>query len=128
MTTILISIATNIVLPLVGSVLVPFLGVQLANLISSKVKSTRAQDMLLRVSDLALTVVKEVAQTMQNAPNDQKKSAALESLRSHLGAKGIGEVMHVFGFDDTGLQAFLTSKVESVVFDVKAAAATKPSP
>jgi hypothetical protein len=109
----------NVVLPLVGTLLVPWLGLAAGKWINANVRNTYLQNVLLRVDDLALTVVKEVQQTMDGASGDQKKTAALETLRSHLGPKGLAEVMHVLGLDDGGLQSFLTSKLEANVHDVK---------
>jgi hypothetical protein len=56
--------------------------------------------------------------------SDEEKAAikakALANLKSHLGVKGLKELLSVLGLDDASLDKFLSSKLEASLHDVKA--------
>ncbi len=103
----------------------------LANEVRAKVHSTRAQGILLRLTDLAETVTGELKQTTVDAvkaakpgePLDgafaaQVKDLAVARVTQHLGPKGVSEVLSVFGYKSPAeLEALVASKVESALLN-----------
>lgn len=89
-------------------------------------KNERVKGVLLRLNDAAATAVAEMEQSavkaLKAASPDGKltpataaavKDAAVESLRGHLGPKGLAELKTVLGVADVA--AALNSKVEAAV-------------
>lgn len=97
----------------------------LANEIRVKVRSTRVQGILLRLTDLAETVTDELDQTVVDAVKvpGQKldenfaasvKQQAIEKVKAHLGPKGVTEVLNVFGYTSVQqVESLIASKIES---------------
>lgn len=120
----LIEAAEPLVVTLIG-----LLFAWLANEVRAKVHSTRVQGVLLRLSDLALTVTNELEQTVVSAiknanpgqPLDagfaeQIKQSAIAKVKEHMGPKGCSEVLNVFGYKSAAeLEALIASKIESAI-------------
>jgi len=101
----------------------------LANEIRAKVRSTRAQGILLRLSDLAATVTMELQQTVVDAVKNQSpgtrldaefaadvKLQAIAKLKTYLGPKGVKEMLKVFGYsDEAEVQALIEGKIEAAL-------------
>lgn len=98
--------------------------------IRSKVRNDAAAGVLERLAQLAFNVVQEVQQTIVSSlPDKADKTAllaardqALATLRSHLGEKGLRELMIVLGLkDDDAVVKLLLSYIESSVLTLKMA-------
>lgn len=96
--------------------------------IHSKVRNETTAGVLDRLGQLAINVVQEVEQTVVSALPDKADKAALlaardqalATLRSHLGEKGLRELMTVFGLkDDDAVVRLLLSYIESSVLTLK---------
>ena len=96
--------------------------------IHSKVRNETTAGVLDRLGQLAINVVQEVEQTVVSALPDRADKAALlaardqalATLRSHLGEKGLRELMTVFGLkDDDAVVRLLLSYIESSVLTLK---------
>lgn len=101
---------------------------KLSALIRSKVRNEAAAGILDRLSLLAITVVQEVEQTVVSTLPDRANKAALlaardqalATLKSHLGEKGLRELMTVLGLkDDNAVVKLLLSYIESSVLTLK---------
>jgi hypothetical protein len=109
--------------------LVGLLFAWLANEVRAKVKSTRVQGVLLRLTDLAETVTGELQQTVVDAVKarapdqpldaafaESVKRQAISKVQAHLGPKGIQEVLTVFGYSSlSDVQSLIASKIESAL-------------
>jgi len=117
------------------SALLAWVGGAVRRWLVSKTKSEVAG----RVSDLAFQVVLEIQQTVaakiREAAADgvitaeEKaaiKEAALDVLRSRVGAKGITEIKAVLGYPPDQIDGFLGGLIESAVFKLKLM--TPPAP
>lgn len=102
--------------------------VQLSGWIKAKVRNEKVAGVLDRLGQLVFHVVQEVEQTVVSAlPDKTDKSAllvardqALNTLRSHLGDKGLRELMTVLGLkDDDAVVKLLLSYIESAVLTMK---------
>lgn len=112
-----------------------WLAIKYRSYIMTKIKNDRVQGILARLGDLAFRVVGEVNQTMVddlkasgtwNAETAKSaKDAALTKLKSYLGAKGVAEAMDVLGLDNAGLEALLSTFIESWVGQLKWADSTE---
>lgn len=122
----------EIVLGFVGVTGVGWLLVRLTQFISAKVSNAYLQGVLVRSSEVIFAVVKELCQTEADAiklaradgklTDDEKsnlKAVAVDTVKSYLGAKGLGELAKVLGFDPAQIDAFLGTKIEATVRDVK---------
>ncbi len=89
-------------------------------------KNAKVQGMLVRLDDAATTAVNDLEQSavkaLKAASPDGKltqataaavKDAALESLKAHLGPKGVEELKRILGVSD--VTAVLSSRVEAAV-------------
>lgn len=103
--------------------------VQLSGWIKAKVRNEKVAGVLDRLRELAFHVVQEVQQTIVSAlPDTADKGAllvardqALATLKSHLGEKGLRELMEVFGLkDEDAVVRMLLSYIESAVMTMKA--------
>jgi hypothetical protein len=110
--------------------LLGLLATQLSRYVNAKVTNTKLAGILTRLDSLALTVVQEVEQTIVSkldptkplADNGQTAlAAAITSLKTHLGQKGLDEVKGVLGIGDSDLDKVLVSYVESKVHVVNQA-------
>jgi hypothetical protein len=98
--------------------------------IDSKIKNEQVRGILDRLDDTAMTVVQEVEQTVvskldpsqplgTNAVN--AKNAAIASLKTHLGQKGLDEAKQVLGIGDSDLEKVIVSFIEAKVHVVNQA-------
>ncbi len=96
--------------------------------IHSKVRNETTAGVLDRLGQLAINVVQEVEQTIVSTLPDKANKAALlaardqalATLKSHLGEKGLRELMTVLGLkDDDAVVKLLLSYIESSVLSLK---------
>ncbi len=114
------------ILPILGLVLT-WAGIQLQSWIRLKVNNERLEGVLLRLEEAVEGAIKEVHQTVLSALDAPTKEnlaearqMALASIRSHLGPRGLKELMHVLGLDDgVSVERLLVTKLESKVHDLK---------
>ena len=105
-----------------------------AQLIHAKVRGEYLRGVLLRLDDAVLAATREVHQVtveeLKAASADGRltpeertrvKARAIETVRSHLGARGVGELGKVLGLDDSGIEKLLSTRVEAAVHDLKRA-------
>lgn len=101
---------------------------QLGAWIRSKVRNDTVAGVLDRLTQLAFNVVQEVQQTVVSSLPDRANKAALlgardqalSTLRSHLGDKGLRELMIVLGLkDNDAVVRLLLSYIESSVLTLK---------
>lgn len=101
--------------------------------IRAKVRNETASGVLDRLAQLAFNVVQEIQQTIVSTLPDNANAAALlaarnqalSTLKSHLGEKGLRELMTVLGLkDDDAVVKLLLSYIESSVFTLKASSST----
>jgi hypothetical protein len=108
--------------------LIAWATVQVGAWIKAKVRNEKVGGVLDRLNQLAFHVVQEVQQTVVSSLPDKANKGALlaardqavATLRSHLGEKGLRELMIVFGLksDDDAVKVLL-SYVESAVMTMK---------
>jgi hypothetical protein len=110
--------------------LIAWATVRLGEWIKAKTSNEKVSGILDRLRELTFHVVQEVEQTVVSAlPDKADKSAllaardqALATLKSHLGEKGLRELMVVFGLkDDNDVVKVLISYIESAVMTMKSA-------
>lgn len=105
---------------------------QAAQLITAKVRGEYLRGVLLRLDDAVLAAVREVHQVtveeLKAASADGRltpeervraKARAIETVRTHLGAKGVAELAKILGLDDGGLEKVLSTRIEAAVHDLK---------
>lgn len=120
----------GVVLPVVG-LFVAWASMMLPSWIKTKVKNESVAGVLARLSTLAFTVVSEIQQTIVSSLGDKAtkeelvkaRDTAIATLKTHLGPKGIKELMVVLGI--TTSEAFdklIVTYVESAVHNLKMAA------
>ena len=103
-----------------------------AQLISAKVKHEWLRGVLIRLDDAVLNAVREVQQAVVNEikagradgkltdeERARVKARAIDSIRSHLGVKGLEELARVLGIEDRSLQKLLSTRVEAAVHDLR---------
>lgn len=107
---------------------------KLADLINAKVQSEALRNILVRTDTVVFTAVKELAQTTVDAARNATvngkvpsevaaaaKDAALAKVKSYLGQPGLDALMQILGLKDAPtVDAYLSSKIEAAVRDVKA--------
>ncbi len=90
-----------------------------AALLKAHTKNTKTQGMIDRLDGLLETTVQETVHTSLAVLPDnptvddltKARSAALASLKTHLGAKGIDELKTVLGWDDASIDQILSSYI-----------------
>lgn len=96
--------------------------------IQSKIRNETAASVLDRLTQLTFNVVQEIQQTVVSSLPDKANKAALlaardqalVTLKSHLGEKGLHELMTVLGLkDDDAIVKLLLSYIESSVLSLK---------
>ena len=105
---------------------------KVAQLISAKVKHEWLRGVLIRLDDAVLNATREVQQVVVNEikagradgkltaeERAQVKARAIESIRSHLGMKGLTELARVLGLEDGCLEKLLSTRVEAAVHDLR---------
>lgn len=121
---------------------------RLAQLIRTKIQNEHLKNLLLRLDDAVLTVVKDLQQRMvQQAKHasvdgkiteDEKKlikETALALVKVNLGAVGRVQLSRTLGMQDREMEVLLSSKIEAAVHDLHhpvalpgGAAMGKPAP
>jgi hypothetical protein len=109
---------------------------RLAQYIQAKVKSENLRGVLVRLDDAVLAAVSEVQQVTVDAikeaspdgkltPEHQAKvkQAAIDSIKSHLGTKGVAELVQVLGLQAGSIDKLLSTRVEAAVYNLKQARA-----
>lgn len=92
--------------------------------------------MLVRLDDAVLASVREVQQVTVDAikeasadgklsPDERAKvkQAALSSVKSHLGTKGLADLVKILGLEDGTIDSLISTRVEAAVHDLKQARA-----
>jgi hypothetical protein len=105
---------------------------KVAQLISAKVKAEWVRGVLIRLDDAVLNAVREVQQAVVNEikagradgkltaeERAQVKARAIQSIRSRLGVRGLGELARVLGLEDGCLEKLLSTRVEAAVHDLR---------
>jgi hypothetical protein len=105
---------------------------KIAQYIQAKVKNEYLRGVLVRLDDAVLAAVREVQQVtveaIKSASADGKltpderarvKQAALDSVKSHLGMKGINELAKILGLETGAVDRLLSTRVEAAVHDLK---------
>jgi len=119
-------IVKGVVLPVVG-LLIAIASAYLPSWIKAKVKNESVAGVLERLTTLAFSVVTEIQQTIVSGlgdkatPEELKKArdTAIATLRSHLGEKGLKEIMTVLGLADAAaVDKLLITFVESAVHNL----------
>lgn len=114
-----------------------WLSVKAAQLITAKVKNEYLRGVLVRLDDAVFAGVREVQQVTvdslkaasadgQLTPDERAKvkQAAIDSVKAHLGMKGIGEAAKVLGLEDGAIDKLLSTRVEAAVHDLRASRST----
>ncbi len=105
-----------------------------AQYIAAKVKNEYVRGVLVRLDDAVLAAVREVQQVTVEAikagsadgkltPEERArvKQAAIDSVKSHLGMKGIAELAKILGLEGGAIEKLLSTRVEAAVHDLKVA-------
>jgi hypothetical protein len=108
-----------------------------AALITAKVQNEYLRGVLVRVDDAVYAAVRELQQvtveaikaasadgTLTPEEREKVKQAALDSVKSHLGMKGLVELARVLGLSDGAVEKLLSTRIEAAVFDMKASRPT----
>jgi hypothetical protein len=128
----------------IKGVVVPLLGIFLAwasahlpAWLKSKTTNERAAGVLYRLGQLAMAVVQETEQTVIAKLGDKAdetallaaRDAALMSLKSHLGDKGLKEMETVFGLENQdAVIKMLITFIEQAVHTLKLSQAVEAAP
>jgi hypothetical protein len=104
-----------------------------AQYIQAKVKNEYLRGVLVRLDDAVLGAVREVQQVTVEAlksgsadgkltPDERArvKQAAIDSVKSYLGMKGIAELAKILGLESGAVERLLSTRVEAAVHDLKA--------
>lgn len=115
--------------------LIGWLSLKLAALIKAKTDNAYVQGVLLRLNDAVWVAVREVEQTLvatlkateangklTETARMNAKSAAIATIKEHLGPKGLAELAEVLGLTGQAVDAFLGKRVEAAVNASKAPA------
>jgi len=105
---------------------------KVAQYIQAKVKNEYLRGVLVRLDDAVLAAVREVQQVTVEAikagsadgkltPDERTrvKQAAIDSVKSHLGTKGLSELAKILGLDGGAVEKLLSTRVEAAVHDLK---------
>jgi hypothetical protein len=124
---------TEAVLALVGAALT-WLATKGALYLGKKTKVEWDDALYLRFKEACVTAVRHTYQVYTSAIKEARRdgkltvdeknyalSLAKAEVRKYVGAKGLKELLKVFGLDDAALDAFLGSHVEAAVNAVKKA-------
>lgn len=105
---------------------------RLTNDWAKKIKSEYVSNLIMRIDDLAMLVVTDVAQSWAEPRKEsgewtdtakkEAKDKAVASLKSYIGPKGLAELLKLVGGDDSRLSELLGTAVESQVNRLKSAA------
>src|SRR5438477_9409697 len=111
---------------------VTWVATRLAQLINARVRNEYLRGVLVRLDDAVLGVVREVHQVTVDAlkaatvdgklppgARESVKQAALSAIKSHLGARGVGEMARVLGLNSEGVDRLIGTKIEAAVHELK---------
>lgn len=114
---------------------VTWVAAKLAQLINARVKNEYLRGVLIRLDDTVASVVREVNQVtvesiksssadgrLTASARDVIKNAALQTVKAHLGAKGIAELSQILGLDGSAIDRLIGTRIEATVHDLKAQA------
>jgi len=103
-----------------------------AQLISAKVQNEYLRGVLVRLDDAVFVAIREVEQvtveaiksasadgTLTSEEREKVKQAALDSVKSHLGMKGLAELARVLGLSDGTVDKLLSTRIEAAVYDLR---------
>jgi cobalamin biosynthesis protein CbiG len=123
--------ALNLLSPLLMAA-VTWASTKLAHLISARVRNERVRAVLLRLDDAIAVIIREIQQVTINeikalTPDGhvpltvraQLKVASLASVKAYLGPKGIDEAIRALNLDPAAFDAFVATRVEAAVLDLK---------
>ena len=113
--------------------LLGLIGVKINQMLQAKIKNVTLEGILSRLNDTALNAVKEVEQTfvsrLQNAtPEDwaKAKQMALDTIKAHMGPKGLAELQGILGLTDpAAIDKYIVTILESRVHDINTAGGAK---
>lgn len=105
---------------------------RLAQLITARVKNEYLRGALVRLDDTVFAAVREIQQTvvdglkgvsvdgrLTQADKDRIKQDVLNTIKSHLGLKGLKELAAILGLELGGVDKLISTKVEAAVHDLK---------
>lgn len=112
---------------------VTWVAAKLAQLINARVKNEYLRGVLLRLDDAVASVVREINQVtvasiksssadgrLTTSAREVIKNAALQTVKAHLGTKGIAELGRVLGLDTLVVDRLIGTRIEATVHDLKA--------
>jgi hypothetical protein len=112
---------------------ITWVAAKLAQLLSARVKNEYLRGVLVRLDDAVVSVVREVNQVtveaIKNASVDGRlpqgardaiKNAAMNTVKAHLGAKGLTELAQVLGLDSPAVDRLIGTRIEATVHSLKA--------
>ncbi len=111
---------------------VTWLAARLAQYINARVKNEYLRGVLVRLDDTVASVVREIQQlsvdALKGSSSDGKvpvgarealRNAAMVTIRSHLGTRGLADLARVLGLDNDAVNRFIGTKVEAAVHDLR---------
>jgi len=111
---------------------ITWVGAKLAQLLSARVKNEYLRGVLVRLDDAVVSVVREINQVTVEAiksasvdgrlpagARDTIKNAALNAIKSHLGAEGLEELGRVLGLDGPAVDRMIGTRIEATVHSLK---------
>jgi hypothetical protein len=120
---------------------VTWVGAKLAQLLGARVKNEYLRGVLVRLDDTVVSVVREVNQvtveTIKSASvngrlppgaRDAIKNAAINSVKAHLGIRGLSELGRVLGLDGSAVDRLIGTRIEATVHSIKAQASNTGTP
>jgi hypothetical protein len=123
--------AINVLAPLLMAALT-WASTRLAQLINARVRSERTRAVLLRIDDAIAAIIREIQQVTiddlkAHTPDGQLpfairarlKFSALTSVKAYLGPKGIDEAVRALGLDRRAFDAFVSTRIEAAILDLK---------
>lgn len=116
-----------------------WLGTEAAKLLRNRTRNELLSVSMMRLTDVVVTVVAELEQTMVRelrlrsadgvlSSEDMAavKAEALRKVKSYLGPAGIALLMKVLGAEKASLEGFISSKIEAAVLAMKMPRAPEP--
>ncbi len=116
-----------------------WLSVKGAELIGAKVKNARLRGILFRLNDAVFTAVREVQQNMIDSikagggvldprAREEAKNAAIATVKSHIGERGIKELIEILGLEEKQIDDIIGARIEAAVHDLKQGMLKAPAP
>lgn len=113
--------------------LLGLIGVKINQMLQAKIKNVTLEGILARLNDTVWNSVKEVEQTfVSNLPDNanaddfaKAKQMALDTIKSHMGPKGLAELQNILGLNDpAAVDKYIVTILESRVHDLQTTKAT----